>query len=210
MIRVSLFSIILIQSILAEDILKESSILEPKDLNIYKWEFKQKTSLETVAVMRVEHIIAGIQVEVYEEINYWPDREKIGNLLIFSDHKPETIKLPDNNTISFKIDKRSSGIKEGSLEIKGPDGVMRPAHQISVYGKNETINISFYSAPMAVFRKVLPDMPHPEKDGVNGFSSHYGIVSGPYSYGTSTDADGNTKVEVQKPSEGEQAAPRNR
>jgi hypothetical protein len=199
MIRESIICISLLQCILAQDILKESSILEPKDLNMYKWEFKQKTSLETVAVMRVEHIIAGVQVEVYEVINYWPDREKIGNLLIFSDHKPETIKLPNNNTISFKIDKRSSGIKEVYPEIKGPDGVLRPAQQISVYGENETINITFYSAPMNIFRKVLPDMPQPEKNGVGGFASHYDIVSGPYSYSKSTTPDGKTKVEVQKP-----------
>ena len=198
MIRVLTISLAILQGIMAQDILKKSSTLEPEDLNIFKWEFRQKTSLETVAVMRVEHIIAGVPVEVYESVNYWPDREKIGNLLIFNDAEPEAIKLPGGSTASFSVDKRSSGISEVASQVEGPDGVKRNAHQVTINGENEKIMLSFYSAPMEVYRKVLPDMPNPAKDGTDGFCWRYAITEGDYVISTSKDASGNTKVMVHK------------
>ena len=160
----------------AEEILSESHVLAPEDLNINKWVFEQETNLETVAVMKVEHTIQGIPVEVYEDIFYSPDRAVLGSLLIFNEHRPITIKLPTSNTVRLEIDEHWKSLGDSRGKLTSVDGVIRDCQKVEIECDRESVVISFYSAPMSIFREVLPDMPDPANSNTAKFTWRHKIV----------------------------------
>jgi len=187
---------------LAYDALSKSKVLAPEDLNIHKWVFKQETDLETVAVMKIEHTIAGIAVEVYEEVFYSPERSILGSLLIFCDHRPITIKLPTSNTVRLMVDKHYQSIGTSRGKIASVDGKMRDCQKVMIMCAHESVAITFYSAPMSIFRKVLPDMPDPAKDSTAQFVWRHTIVDVPFWVSTEKTKNGKLVVTVHR--EGEQ------
>ena len=180
MIRTLTIIALLMGQTLANDALSESKVLAPEDLNIKKWVFEQETDLETVAVMKIEHTIAGIAVDVYEEVFYSPDRSILGSLLIFNEHRPVTIKLPTSNTIRLQVDERWRFLGASRGKITSVDGKARDCQKVEIKCARESVVISFYSAPMSIFRKELPDMPDPASDSTSSFTWRHKIVDVPF------------------------------
>ncbi|MBN8456950.1 MAG: hypothetical protein J0M04_03825 [Verrucomicrobia bacterium] len=162
------------------DILRQSHQLAPEDLNILKWEFRQKTDSVTGAVMRVEREICGTIVDEYEEVNYWPDKEDLGSLLVFNSETPQRIVLPGGNRIIPEVDKHLGNISQGRESIKGVDGVERDSTFVQFQGEHETVRIFFYTAPFAIYRKELKELPDTTDGKISGFRWTYPIVEMEY------------------------------
>ena len=192
MIRAFAIWILLLSPGLCGEILTESNVLAPEDLNINKWVFSQETDTETVAVMRIEHMIGGLVVEAYEEIHYSPDQPTLGSLLIFNSEKPILIKLPTSNTVRLEVDRHWQSLAESRSKVECLDGVMRPARRVEIECARETIHISFYSSPMEIFRAKLPKMPDPKVDNTSKFTWRHKIVDKPFWVSKSVSGDKET------------------
>lgn len=177
MLRTLTIIALLAGQVLADEILAEASVLAPEDLHINKWVFEQKTDLETVAVMKVEHMIQGIPVEVYEDVFYSPNRKILGSLLIFNEHRPITIKLPSSNTVRLEVDERWKSLGASRGKLTSVDGKERDCQNVEIKCDRESVVVSFYSAPMAIFREALPDMPNPASSSTTKFTWRHKIIN---------------------------------
>lgn len=191
-----------------DDILTESDQLSPRDLNMFKWEFRQKTDSTTGAIMRVERTICGVLVEQYEDVIYSPEKDLLGSLLVFSAETPIRIVLPGGNQIKPDLDKMMGNIATGTESIKGVDGIERNSTFVRFQGDHETIRIFFYKAPFSIYRKEMQDMPSTTDGKLSLFRWRYETMDMQYTTLVENVNDQKKVSLIQGPNKAKHATPR--